>query len=71
MAKKSGLPVMPLIIIVIGIIVVLYILKNKNLFRFGAPATAGAAIGATVQGSNVYPVVAQITPPGSYGLFNN
>lgn len=47
--RKSGfaaLPVMPLIIIVIGIVVVLYVLKNKNLFRFGT-VTAGATVGET------------------------
>ena len=70
MAKKglAGVPIVPLIMILIGIVVVLYILKNKNLFRFASPVTAGAAIGATVPGPNVYPVVAQITLPGEYGL---
>lgn len=51
----------PLIIIVIGIIAVLYILKNKNLFKFG-PATASIAIGESVPGPNIYPVVGPIAP---------
>lgn len=40
MAKKglAGVPIAPLIIIIVGIIAVLYILKNKNLFNFGAIA---------------------------------
>lgn len=44
MAKKgtiAGIPLGALVIFIIGIIVVLYILKNKNLFKCG-PATAGA-----------------------------
>ena len=58
MAKKglAGVPIIPLIVIIIGIVVVLYILKNKNLFKFGT-ATTGAAVGATIPGPNVYPVV--------------
>lgn len=68
MAKKglAGVPIAPLIIIVIGIIAVLYILKNKNLFRFGS-VMAGAAVGATVQGPNVYPVVGDIPRSGAFG----
>jgi hypothetical protein len=71
-AKKgtiAGIPLSALVIFIIGIIVVLYILKNKNLFKFGSPVTAGAAIGATVTGPNVYQVVGQITPTlGNTGL---
>ena len=64
----SGLPLGPILVFIVGIIVILYILKNKNLFRFGS-VTAGAAIGATVPGPNVYLVVGQITPtPGNTGL---
>jgi hypothetical protein len=70
-AKKRGLagvPIAPLIIIIVGIIAVLYVLKNKNLFRFGSPVTATAAIGATVPGPNVYPVVGDIPRSGEFGL---
>jgi len=63
-AKKglAEVPIVPLIIIIIGIVVVLYILENKNQFRFGPIATAGIAIGKSVPGPNVYPVVGAIAP---------
>lgn len=67
MAKRGGLagiPIGPVIIIIIGIIVVLYILKNKNLFKFGAPVTVGAAVGDTVTGPNVYQVVSDLSGQG-------
>jgi hypothetical protein len=63
----AGLPVMPLVIIVIGIIAVLIILRNKNLFRFGSVMT-GAIVGeTTVQGPNIYPIVGDIPRSGNFG----
>ena len=70
MAKSglANLPIGPILIIIVGIIVILYILKNKNFLRFGSPVTAVQQLELLVPGPNVYPVVGQITPPGSYGL---
>lgn len=65
MAKRSGLagvPIAPLIIILIGIVVVLYILKNTNLFKFG-PIVAPAASNH-VDGSNIYKVVRALPATG-------
>jgi hypothetical protein len=64
----AGVLIAPLIIIIIGIVVVLYILKNKNLFRFGS-VMAGATVGeTTVQGPNIYPVVGDIPRSGAFGI---
>jgi hypothetical protein len=60
-AKKNtlaGIPIGPVLVFIVGIIVILYILKNKNLLRFGS-ATVGAAAGDTATGWNVY------TPTGN------
>lgn len=69
MAKKglAEIPIGPLIIFLIGIVAVIFILKNKHLLSFGPIATAGAAVGATVQGPNVYPVVGDIPRSGGFG----
>ena len=70
MARKSklaGIPIGPLVIFMIGIIAIIVILKNKNLFRFGS-VMAGAAVGATVPGPNIYPVVRDIPRSGGFGL---
>ena len=72
MAKKglAVVPIVPLIIIVIGIVVVLYILKNKSLFKFGS-VMAGAvedAIGETVTGPNIYTNLGDVPRSGPFGL---
>ena len=57
MAKKgtiAGIPLGVLVVFIIGIIVVLYILKNKNLFKFGPIVTPAAS--NHVDGPNIYKV---------------
>jgi len=62
-AKKGICASLPaLLVIVVGIIVIVAIWRNKNFLRFGSPTTAAAAIGAAVPGPNVYPVVGPIAP---------
>lgn len=76
MARKglSGLPIGPVLIFIVGIIVVLYILKNKNFLRFGS-ATAGAVtdpanpqLGETLPGPNIYTNLGDIPRSGAFGL---
>lgn|GEM_PF-2440011 len=64
MAKRSGIgaSLPTLLVIIVGIIFIVVIWENKNFLRFGSPVTATAAIGATVPGPNVYPVVGPIAP---------
>ena len=65
----AGIPIGPLIIFIIGIIAIIVVLRNKNLFRFGS-VMAGATVGeTTVQGPNVYPVVGDIPRSGCFRSF--
>jgi hypothetical protein len=60
--SKIGSTLPALLIIIVGIIFVIAILRNKNFLKFGSPVTVGAAIGDSVPGPNVYPVVGPIAP---------
>jgi hypothetical protein len=50
----SNLPIGPILIILVGIIVVLYVLKNKNFLKFTTAAPVG---GNTATGPHVYQTV--------------
>jgi hypothetical protein len=64
---KFKFPIVVALVLIVGVIFVIYLLKNKQLLNFGS-VTAGAAIEATASGPNIYPVVGQIPRSGAFGL---